>query len=154
MDKKDREILALLQRDASLSVAAVAQAVNLSPGPCWRRIRALETEGYIRRRVAILDPEKLNVATTVFVTLKTNRHDAAWLDSFAATVRAMPEVVEFHRMSGDVDYLVRLAIPDIATYDRVYKQLIRIGGLTDVSASFALECIKSTTELPLDYVLG
>lgn len=152
MDKKDREILGLLQRDASLSVAAVAQKVHLSPGPCWRRIRALEEGGYIRRRVAILDPEKINVGTTVFVTLKTNRHDADWFDNFAAAVRAIPEVVEFHRMSGDVDYLLRLAIPDIAAYDRVYKQLIRVGGLTDVSASFALECIKSTTELPLDYI--
>lgn len=152
MDKKDREILGLLQRDASLSVAAIAQKVHLSPGPCWRRIRALEGAGYIRRRVAILDPDKINVGTTVFVTLKTNRHDADWFDSFAAAVKAIPEVVEFHRMSGDVDYLVRLAIPDIAAYDRVYKQLIRVGGLSDVSASFALECIKSTTELPLDYI--
>lgn len=152
MDKKDRDILGLLQRDASLSVAAIAQKVHLSPGPCWRRIRALEGGGYIRRRVAILDPDKINVGTTVFVTLKTNRHDADWFDSFAAAVKAIPEVVEFHRMSGDVDYLVRLAIPDIAAYDRVYKQLIRVGGLTDVSASFALECIKSTTELPLDYI--
>lgn len=152
MDKKDCEILGLLQKDASLSVAAIAQKVSLSPGPCWRRIRALEEGGYIRRRVAILDPGKINVGTTVFVTLKTNRHDADWFDRFAAAVKAIPEVVEFHRMSGDVDYLVRLAIPDIAAYDRVYKQLIRVGGLSDVSASFALECIKSTTELPLDYI--
>ena len=152
MDKTDRSILALLQRDASLSIAAIAEQINLSPGPCWRRIRALETAGYIRRRVAILDPSKINVGTTVFVTLKTNRHDAEWFEAFAAAVSAMPEVVEFHRMSGDVDYLIRLAIPDIAAYDRVYKQLIRVGGLTDVSASFALECIKSTTELPLNYI--
>jgi Lrp/AsnC family transcriptional regulator len=154
MDRTDRTILALLQRDASLSIAAIAEQVNLSQGPCWRRIRALETEGYIRRRVAILDPAKINVGTTVFVTVKTNRHDAEWFDRFAAAVSAMTEVVEFHRMSGDVDYLLRLAIPDIAAYDRVYKELIRVGGLTDVSASFALECIKSTTELPLDYVLA
>jgi Lrp/AsnC family transcriptional regulator len=152
MDAIDRKILGLLQRDANLPVAEIAQKVNLSRGPCWRRIRALETAGYIRRRVAILDPDMLNVGTTVFVTLKTNRHDAEWFDTFAAAVRAIPEVVEFHRMSGDVDYLVRLAIPDIAAYDRVYKQLIRVGGLTDVSASFALECIKSTTELPLAYL--
>ncbi len=152
MDRTDRAILALLQRDASQSVAAIAEQIHLSPGPCWRRIRALENAGYIRRRVAILDPAKINVGTTVFVTLKTNRHDEAWFEAFAAAVSAMPEVVEFHRMSGDVDYLVRLAIPDIAAYDRVYKQLIRVGGLTDVSASFALECIKSTTELPLNYV--
>lgn len=152
MDITDRRILALLQQDAGLSVAEVAERVNLSRGACWRRIRALETDGYIRRRVAILDPGKLNVGTTVFVTLKTNRHDSEWFDRFAAAVRAIPEVVEFHRMSGEVDYLVRLAIPDIAAYDRVYKQLIRVGGLTDVSASFALECIKSTTELPLTYV--
>ncbi len=152
MDKADRKILALLQRDASASVAAIAELVNLSRGPCWRRIRALESGGYIRRRVAILDPVKLNVGTTVFVTVKTNRHDAQWFDAFATKVKAIPEVVEFHRMSGDVDYLLRLAIPDIAAYDRVYKQLIQIGGLTDVSASFSLECIKSTTELPLDYI--
>ena len=152
MDKADRHILALLQRDASASVAEIAEQVNLSRGPCWRRIRALETGGYIRRRVAILDPVKLNVGTTVFVTLKTNRHDAQWFNAFATAVKSIPEVVEFHRMSGDVDYLLRLAIPDIAAYDRVYKQLIQVGGLTDVSASFALECIKSTTELPLDYI--
>lgn len=152
MDKADRHILALLQRDASASVAHIAEQVHLSRGPCWRRIRALETAGYIRRRVAILDPDKLNVGTTVFVTLKTNRHDALWFNGFATAVKAIPEVVEFHRMSGDVDYLLRLAIPDIAAYDRVYKQLIQVGGLTDVSASFALECIKSTTELPLDYI--
>jgi len=152
MDKTDRKILALLQRDASTSVAEIAEHVHLSRGPCWRRIRTLETKGYIRRRVAILDPAKLNVGTTVFVTLKTNRHDAQWFDAFASAVRAIPEVVEFHRMSGDVDYLLRLAIPDIAAYDRVYKRLIEVGGLTDVSASFALECIKSTTELPLEYI--
>lgn len=151
MDKIDRSILGLLQHDASQSIAAIAEKVHLSPGPCWRRIRALENAGYIRGRVAILDPDKINVGTTVFVTLRTNRHDAEWFAAFAAAVSAMPEVVEFHRMSGDVDYLIRLAIPDIATYDRVYKQLIRIGGLSDVSASFALECLKST-ELPLDYL--
>lgn len=154
VDKTDRKILGILQRDSSLSIAAIAEQVHLSAGPCWRRIRGLEAAGYIRRRVAILDPDRLNVGTTVFVTVKTSRHDADWFEAFAAAVRAMPEVVEFHRMSGDVDYLLRLAIPDIATYDRVYKQLIQVGGLTDVSASFALECIKSTTELPLDYIQG
>jgi len=152
MDKIDRTILGLLQGDASLSIAAIAERVHLSAGPCWRRIRALESGGYIRRRVAILDPAKINVGTTVFVTIRTSRHDSQWFESFAAAVSAIPEVVEFHRMSGDMDYLLRLAIPDIAAYDRVYKQLIRVDGLSDVSASFALECLKSTTELPLDYV--
>jgi Lrp/AsnC family transcriptional regulator len=152
MDRTDRQILAILQRDATLSIAAIAEQVNLSAGPCWRRINALQSAGYIRRRVALLDASRLNCATTVFVTLKTSRHDAEWFEAFATAVSAMPEVVEFHRLSGDVDYLLRLAIPDIAAYDRVYKQLIRIGGLTDVSASFTLECLKSTTELPLDYV--
>lgn len=152
MDKTDIAILDLLQRDASLSIAEIAEAVHLSRGPCWRRIRALEVEGYVRRRVALLDPGKLNVATTVFVHLKTNRHDAAWFDAFNTAVGAIPEVVEFHRLSGDVDYLLRLVIPDIAAYDTVYKQLIKVSGLTDVSASFALECIKSTTELPLAYI--
>lgn len=152
MDRTDLAILGLLQRDASQSVAEIAEAVHLSRGPCWRRIRSLEEAGYIQRRVALLDPEKLNVGTTVFVHLKTNRHDIEWFDIFSSAVRAIPEVVEFHRMSGDVDYLLRLAIPDIAAYDNVYKQLIKVGGLTDVSASFALECIKSTTELPLSYL--
>lgn len=152
MDKIDRTILGLLQADASLSIAAIAEQVHLSAGPCWRRIRALESGGYIRRRVAILDPAKVNVGTTVFVTIRTSRHDAQWFEAFAAAVSAIPEVVEFHRMSGDMDYLLRLAVPDIAAYDRLYKQLIRVGGLSDVSASFALECLKSTTELPLDYV--
>ncbi|MEZ5565696.1 MAG: Lrp/AsnC family transcriptional regulator [Gammaproteobacteria bacterium] len=152
MDRTDIALLALLQRDASMSVADLADAVHLSRGPCWRRIRALEEHGYIRRRVALLDPVKLNVATTVFVHLKTSRHDVEWLAAFKAAVGAIPEVVEFHRLSGEVDYLLRLAIPDIAAYDVVYKQLIRVSGLTDVSASFALECIKSTTELPLGYI--
>lgn len=152
MDRTDLAILELLQRDAGQSVADIAEAVHLSRGPCWRRIRALEEAGYIRRRVTLLDPGKLNVATTVFVHLKTNRHDIEWFERFSSVVRAIPEVVEFHRMSGEVDYLLRLAIPDIAAYDTVYKQLIQVGGLTDVSASFALECIKSTTELPLSYI--
>ena len=152
MDKKDREILSLLQRDASLAVAAIAEQVHLSPGPCWRRIRALELAGFIRRRVAILDPAKLNVGTTVFVTLKTSRHDAEWFELFATRVRAIPEVVEFHRMSGDVDYLLRVVVPDIEGYGAVYKKLIAGCEFLDISASFAMGSIRHTTALPLNHL--
>jgi Lrp/AsnC family transcriptional regulator len=124
----------------------------LSTTPCWRRIQKMEEDGVIKRRVAVLDPAKINANVTVFVSVVTNQHNEDWLLRFAKIISEFPEVVEFHRMSGDVDYLLRLAIPDIAAYDSVYKQLIRVGGLTDVSASFALECIKSTTELPLGYI--
>lgn len=153
MDHIDRKILELLQRDSSRSIAEIAEQVNLSRAPCWRRIQALERDGVIRRQVALLDAKHLNVATTVFVMLRTNQHNEAWFRKFSAAMERIPEVVEFYRMSGDVDYLIRLVVPDINAYDQVYKKLIRTEGLTDVSASFALEQIKSTTELPLDYMV-
>lgn len=153
MDHIDRKILELLQRDSSRSIADIAEQVNLSRAPCWRRIQALERAGVIRRQVALLDARHLNVATTVFVMLRTNQHNETWFKKFSAAMERIPEVVEFYRMSGDVDYLIRLVVPDINAYDQVYKKLIRTEGLTDVSASFALEQIKSTTELPLDYMV-
>lgn len=152
MDGIDKKILSCLQGDSSLSVADIADRVGLSATPCWRRIQKLEKNGVIRRRVALLDPVKLNVGTTVFVTIKTHEHNAEWLDRFAAALDAIPEVVDFYRMSGEIDYLLRLVVPDIAAYDDVYKRLIAVGGLSDVTSTFVMEEIKHTTALPLSYV--
>ena len=151
MDEFDKRILACLQKDASLPLAEIAERVGLSSTPCWRRIQNLEKAGVIDGRVALLDPAKLNVGVTVFVALKTRKHSQDWLETFAAHVDSIDEVVEFYRMSGDVDYMLRVVVPDIAAYDEVYKRLIAVGGLSDVSSSFAMERIKYTTELPLDY---
>ena len=151
MDTFDKKILALLQEDTTLPVAEIAEKVGLSTTPCWRRIQKMEQAGVIRARVALLDGEALNAGVTVFVAVKTNRHDADWLAEFASTVSAIPEVVEFYRMSGEIDYLLRVVVPDIAAYDGVYKRLIERVALTDVSSSFAMEQIKYTTALPLHY---
>ena len=141
-----------LQEDASLSTAAVAQRVGLSTTPCWRRIQNLEKRGVIQRRVALLDREKLNCGVDVFVAIKTQQHNAKWFDAFAKVVDQFPEVVEFYRMSGDIDYLMRVVVPDIAAFDGFYKRLIQRIDLSDVSSSFAMERLKHTTALPLDYV--
>jgi Lrp/AsnC family transcriptional regulator len=132
-------------------MAKLAEAVNLSPTPCWRRVQRLKEDGVIRRQVALLDPAKLNLGVTVFVSVKTNQHTQAWFDRFHAAVSEIPEVVEFYRMSGDTDYLLRVVVPSIGAYDAVYKRLIRSAELHDVSSSFAMEEIKFTTSLPLDY---
>jgi len=152
MDSIDKKILRSLQRDATMSVAEVADIVGLSPTPCWRRIQNLEKAGVITQRVALLDAEKLNVGTTVFVRVKTNQHNYEWLEKFAKAIAGIDEVVEFYRMSGDIDYLLRVVVPDIAGFDAVYKRLIKAADLSDVSSSFAMEKIKSTTALPLTYV--
>ena len=151
MDRIDRKILQLLQEDATRPVAGIAEQVGLSTTPCWRRIQNLEKAGVIGRRVALLDAEKLNCGVTVFVRLRTSHHDHDWLEKFSAAVLRMDEVVEFYRMSGEIDYLLRIVVPDIASYDAVYKRLIKAAALTDVSSSFALETIKYTTALPLQY---
>jgi Lrp/AsnC family transcriptional regulator len=151
MDQIDRRILGCLQEDATMSVAEIGRRVGLSSTPCWRRIQKLEEAKVIRRRVALLDARKLNVGMTAFVLVKTNQHDLAWLERFAAVVSAMPEVVELYRMSGEVDYLLRVVVPDIEAYDRFYKQLIAQVPVHDISSSFAMEQIKYTTALPLDY---
>ena len=151
MDEVDRQILSLLQSDATLHLNEIAQRVHLSPTPCWRRIQKLEREGFVRKRVALLDAAKLNVGVTVFVGIKTNQHNQAWFDRFNEAVTAIPEVMEFYRMSGEVDYLLRVVVPDIAGYDAVYRKLIRDVDLFDVTSSFAMEQIKFTTSLPLDY---
>ena len=152
MDKLDAKILDLLQGNGELTAAEIAEQVGLSKAPCWRRIQKLQEAGVIRRRVALLDAHALNVGTTVFVMLKTGNHSDAWFQKFVRAVRDIPEVTEIHRMSGDVDYLIRIVVPDIDAYDVVYKRLIGAVDFQDVSASFALETIKSTTALPLCYL--
>ncbi len=152
MDKLDAKILDLLQKDAGLTAAEIADRIGLSKAPCWRRIQKLEEEGVIRGKVALLEPRALNVGTTVFVTLKTGNHSEPWFERFVRAVRDIPEVTEIHRMSGDVDYLIRIVVPDIDAYDVVYKRLISAVEFQDVSASFVLETIKSTTALPLCYL--
>ena len=151
LDRIDRALLKHLQADASLSLNALAEAVKLSPTPCWRRIQRMEAAGVIRKRVALLDAAAINVGVTVFVSVKTSQHNAEWLARFAKVVAGIPEVVEVYRMSGDIDYLMRVVVPDIAGYDAVYKKLIREIELFDVSSSFAMEQLKYTTALPLDY---
>lgn len=149
-DRIDLKILARVQADASASLADVADTAGLSVNACWKRLKRLEGDGYIERRVAILDRHKLGLGVTVFVTIRTDQHDETWLERFAAGIRLTPEVVEFYRMSGDVDYLLKVHCADIGDYDRIYRKIIRTTGLRDVSASFAIEQIKHTTEIPLD----
>lgn len=152
MDEFDRKILACLQSDAGLPLAEIADRVGLSSTPCWRRIQNMEKAGVIEGRVALLNPARLNVGVTVFVAIKTAQHSQEWLEAFARHVDSIEEVMEFYRMSGDIDYMLRVVVPDIAAYDAVYKRLIEIGGLSDVSSTFAMERIKFTTALPLNYV--
>ena len=152
MDDIDRRILRVLQEAADLPVAEIAERVGLSASPCWRRIQKLEAEGVIERRVALLSPEKMNVGVTVFVAIRTSQHDEKWLKDFATKVTQIPEVVELYRMSGEIDYMMRVVVPDIKAYDDVYKRLIAAVPLFDVSSSFAMEQIKYTTALPVDYV--
>ena len=149
MDATDRKILVHLQDNAAQPVAEIARKVGLSVTPCWRRIQRLEEIGVIRKRVALLDPNKVGVGMSVFVALRTDQHNAEWLDSFATMIAEMPEVVEFYRMSGEVDYLLRVVVADMAAYDAFYRRLIGRVQLTDVSSSFAMEEIKFTTSLPI-----
>ncbi len=151
MDAIDRKILTLLQVDADLALADIADRVGLSTTPCWRRIQNLEKAGVIRARVALLDPARINLGVTVFVRIRTNRHDLEWLQQFAAAVADIPEVVEVYRMSGDIDYVMKVVVPDIASYDAIYKRLIAAVPMMDVSSNFAMEEIKLTTALPLSY---
>jgi len=151
MDAIDRKIISILQENAETPIQAIADKVSLSTTPCWRRIQKLKETGVIRKQVVLCDPVALNVGVTVFISVRTNQHSQTWLNKFAKHVTDIPEVIEFYRMSGDVDYLIRVVVPDIATYDTVYKKLIKIADLHDVSSSFAMEQIKYTTALPVDY---
>ena len=149
MDAIDKKILATLQDDASLSVAEIGQRVGLSSTPCWKRIQKLEADGVIQKRVALVDQVKIGLGITVFVSIETGDHSQEWLARFADTVSAMPEVMEFYRMAGDVDYMLRVVVADMQSYDTFYKKLIAAVPLKNVTSRFAMEKIKSTTLLPI-----
>ena len=149
LDIIDRRILRELQRDATVAIADLAQRVGLSQTPCWKRIKRLTDAGVITKRVVLLDREKLDLGLVVFVSVRTSRHDQEWLDAFADAAASLPEVVEFYRLSGDTDYLLKVLVKDIAAYDAFYRRLIAAVPLSDVSSAFAMEQIKSTTALPV-----
>ncbi|MDA7428263.1 Lrp/AsnC family transcriptional regulator [Primorskyibacter aestuariivivens] len=149
LDDIDRRILAALQRDATLSMDALAEAAGLSRNACWRRMRQMEGAGVIRGRVVLLDPAKVGCALQVFVMVRTSSHDAAWMEKFDRAVRILPEIVGAHRMTGDLDYVLRVRVADVPAYDAFYKKLIALVPLSDISASFVMEDNKDTTELPL-----
>lgn len=149
IDDTDRRILAILQRDAAIGLDALGDKVGLSRNACWRRIRALDEAGVILGRVALLDPDRLGLSLTVFMQIRAERHDAEWLSAFARATKAMPEIQSVYRMTGDLDYLIRARVADMKDYDRLYQRLIARVPMGDVSASFVMEEIKDTTELPL-----
>jgi Lrp/AsnC family transcriptional regulator len=150
IDRIDRKILHLIQRDASLPVQEIADQVGLSANPCWRRIKMMEASGLIEGRVALVNAAKLGLGVTVFVTIRTDKHNPEWLDCFAQGIAAIPEILECHRMSGDIDYLLKVVVADIAHYDRVYQALIAaVPGLSDVSSTFSMEKLKAGTALPV-----
>ncbi|MGK9173938.1 Lrp/AsnC family transcriptional regulator [Yokenella regensburgei] len=151
IDKIDRKLLALLQQDCSLSLQALADAVNLTTTPCWKRLKRLEDEGILLARVAMLDAEKLGLGLTAFVLIKTQHHSSDWYSRFTAVVKDMPEVLGFWRMAGEYDYLLRVQVADMKRYDDFYKKLVNsVPGLSDVTSSFAMEQIKYTTALPIE----
>jgi Lrp/AsnC family transcriptional regulator len=152
LDKFDCAILAALQADATLSISGLSEKVGLSSTPCWKRVKRLEEDGYIESRVSIVNRNKVGLPVTVFVSVRTTEHDDKWLERFASAVIDLPEVLEFHRMSGDVDYLLKVVTTDIEGYDRFYKKLIKTAHLTGVSSAFSMEQIKCTTALPLELI--
>ena len=152
LDAIDRKILTVLQEDASLSVAEIGDRVGLSSTPCWKRIQRLEADGIILRRVALVDQNKIGLGISVFVSVESGDHSDAWLSKFASAVSAMPEVMELYRMAGDVDYMLRVVVADMASYDLFYKKLISAVALKNVTSRFAMEKIKSVTALPVPAV--
>lgn len=149
IDDTDRIILRALQADGAASLESVAASASISLNTCWRRVKRLEETGVLSKRVALIDPEKVGLSQTVFVAIRTRDHSAGWLQRFSTAVRSIPEVIEFYRMAGDVDYLLKIQVASVADYDRVYKALIARVDIADVSATFAMECLKNTTELPI-----
>ena len=150
IDRIDQKILVRVQEDATISIADLARAVGLSTTPCWRRLQKLEAAGVIQRRVALVDPEKVGLGLSVFVSIRTNRHSLEWMEKFTREVTRLPEVVEFYRLAGENDYLLRVLVRDIPAYDAFYKRLIRIADLANVTSSFAMEQIKYTTAVPVE----
>lgn len=153
MDAIDRKILDILQADATVPVAAIAESVGLSTAPCWRRIKRLEDDGVIQRRVALVDRRKANVPMTLFVSVRTTRHAVEWLEDFRRVIAGIPEIVEAWRLTGEVDYLLRIVVPDVDAYDAVYKRLINRLEFADISSAIAMEEMKFTTAIPTDYLL-
>lgn len=151
MDQIDRKILAILQNDAGASVADIADRAGISSTPAWRRIKRMEEAGIIDKKVTLLDPAAIGLGLTGFVMIRTSKHSEAWLETFAKAVAVIPEIVEVHRTSGDIDYVLKIVAPDIAGYDKIYKKLIGLVEMTNVSATFSMEQLKFTTELPLGY---
>lgn len=149
LDDADRKILSIIQNDATISLTRLAEMVGMSQTPCWKRVKKMEESGIITDRVALVDREKVGLGVTVFVSVRTNQHEEKWLENFSAIIREIPEVTEFYRMSGDVDYLLKIICADIADYDRIYRKMIRSVQMGDVSSSFAMEQIKYTTAIPL-----
>ncbi|MDH2433745.1 Lrp/AsnC family transcriptional regulator [Pokkaliibacter sp. MBI-7] len=152
LDKRDKRILEYLQQDASMPVAELAEKVDLSVSACWRRIKALEESGLILKRVALVDRKKANLPMTVFVGVKTSRHSMEWFEAFQDTIATIPEIVEAYRLTGNIDYLLRLVVPDIDAYDRVYKRLISKLDFTDVTSFISMEELKFTTAVPVSYI--
>ncbi|TFH73431.1 Lrp/AsnC family transcriptional regulator [Gammaproteobacteria bacterium LSUCC0112] len=148
LDAQDRQLLELMQTDAALSVADLAEKVGMSKSACWRRIQKFEENGTIRQRVTLLDPARLGLGLTVFVTIRTNQHNAAWAEKFKSVVQSVEGVLEVYRLGGQIDYLLKAVVPDMPGYDRLYQKLIE-ADLFDVTASFVMEEIKLTTVLPL-----
>ena len=152
MDRKDKAILTALQTDATTTVAELAERVGLSKSACWRRVQALEEAGVIGAQVTLLDQKKLGLDLTVYAAIRTHEHTADWFAGFHRMVTNMPNVMEVHRLSGDIDYLIRAVAPDVRAYDQMYRQMISEVDLYDVSSSFSMETIKYTTALPLDHL--
>jgi Lrp/AsnC family transcriptional regulator len=149
LDATDKAILALLQRDASLPLAEIAAAVGLTTSPCWKRIKRLEDTGVIRGRIAVVDAARVGLPLTAFVSVETAEHSAAWMERFAAAIEALPEVIEVWRMAGDVDYVLRVVVPDMAAYDAFYRRLVAAAPLKNVTSRFAMEQVKGGTPLPV-----
>lgn len=152
IDDRDRKLLGLLQVDAELPVSELAERVALSVSACWRRIRRLGEEGYVLRRIAILDRRKMNVPTTVFVMIRTSDHSIDWLERFRRATVDIPEIVEAHRLTGNVDYLLKIVLPDVEHWDTIYKRLVNRVNFFDVSSYISMEEIKATSVIPTDYV--
>jgi Lrp/AsnC family transcriptional regulator len=150
LDDLDRNILSLLQQDASLALDEIARRVGASKTPVWNRIRKMRAAGIIKAEVAILDPDKLGLESCFFVLIRTSQHDADWLDRFLRAVQSRPEVMESHRLAGVIDYILKVRVPNARAYDAFYRALIKEVSIFNVTSSLSMEEIKHTTALPLD----
>lgn len=149
LDNYDQNILKMLQTDASLSIEEIADKVNLSRNPCWRRIKRMEDEGIILKRTVVLNAKKLNLGLSVIVLLRTNKHEPSWLSKFEKAVQEIPQILGAYRTAGDIDYMLRVQLSNVDDYDNFYQKLISKVSLSDISASFVMDTLKETTELPI-----